>query len=182
MQFSQVPIDQLPEPFRAKVERVQELGGDPSFFQFAANARHVVDFYWTDFYQGLFFDGVVPIRVKELVRLRLAAHSGCGFCQVGDTESARKHGVEAEEIDAVMALELERFTSAEQAALRFADVTAAAQPLQPSDPSLIDELQAHFSEEQLVELFTVVGVLNGMGRMLVATGFIPVTCDVPGSG
>jgi AhpD family alkylhydroperoxidase len=181
MQFTKVPIDQLPEPFRTKVEGVQALGGDPSFFQFAANASHVVDFYWTGFYRGLFFDGVVPIRVKELVRLRLAAHSGCGFCQVGDAESARQHGVTAEEIDAVMALELERFAAAEQAALRFADQTAAPQPLQPSDPSLIAELQVHFSEEQLVELFTVVGVLNGMGRMLVSSGFIPVTCAVPGS-
>lgn len=182
MQFAKVPVDQLPEPFRTKVEGVQALGGDPSFFQFAANAPHIVDFYWTGFYQGPFFHGVLPIRVKELVRLRLAAHSGCGFCQVGDAESARQHGVTAAEIDAVMALDLERFTAAEQASLRFADLTATTGPLQPSDPALIDELQAHFSEEQLVELFTVVGVLNGMGRMLVATGFIPATCDVPEPG
>jgi AhpD family alkylhydroperoxidase len=179
MSFTMVPVELLPEPFRTKVEGVQALGGDPSFFQFAANARPVVDFYWGDFYGSLFFNGTVPIRVKELVRLRLAAHSGCGFCQVGDAESARTHGVTNEEIEAVMAFELDRFGAAERAALMIADLTAATQPPKPADPSLLAELRTHFSDAELVELFTVVGVLNGMGRMLVATGFVPATCEVP---
>lgn len=179
MDVSLVPVDQLPEPFRTKVEGVRDLGGDTSFFQFAANAPDLVDFYWGDFYRGVFFSGSLPLRLKELVRLRLAAHSGCGFCQIGDAASAREHGVTQEEIDALLALDLEPFGEAEQVALRLADHTASTTPPEPLGEQLSARLREHYRDEQLVELFMVVGVLNGMGRMLVATGFIPATCDVP---
>jgi len=180
MTFSKVPIVDLPAPFRAKVESVKALGGDPSWFQFAANAEHIVDFYWTDFYRGVFFGGVLPIRVKELVRLRLTLYSGCSFCQIGDSASAVEHGVTEEEIRTLLdpSLGLDFLNTAEQAAIRFADVIASTTPVMPIDTELHDGLASHFSDCELVELFTIAGVLTGMGRMLAASGFIPATCDI----
>lgn len=182
MDLSLVPIEQLREPFRTKVEGLRALGADTRFFQFAANAQPLVDFYWGDFYQRVFFTGGLPLRLKELVRLRLAAHSGCTFCRVGDAASARSHGVSQEEIDALLRLELDRFDEGEQAALLLADHTAATTPPEPLADELGARLCASYSDEELVELFMVVGVLHGMGRMLVATGFTPVACEVPGPG
>ncbi|MDP4804208.1 MAG: carboxymuconolactone decarboxylase family protein [Candidatus Nanopelagicales bacterium] len=182
MAFSKVPIEDLSAPFRAKVESVKALGGDPSFFQFAANAEHIVDFYWTDFYRKVFFGGVLPIRVKELVRLRLTLYSGCSFCQVGDSASAVEHGVTEEEIRTLLdpSLELDFLNVAERAAIRFADAVASLSPVMPIQTELHNELASHFSDCELVELFTIVGVLTGMGRMLAASGFIPATCDISG--
>src|SRR5690606_10075057 len=141
-----VPLEQLPEPFRTKVEHVGALGGDTSFFQYAANAAHMVDFYWGDFYQGVFFQGVVPRRVKQLLPLRLAAHSGCGFCQVGGPVPARRDGVSGEQIAAVVGLELERFAPAEQAALTLADHLAATAPPAPRSDEQLAALRRHFSD------------------------------------
>lgn len=174
-----VPVEQLPDALRGKAQGVRELGGDTSFFQFAANAQHMVDFYWGDFYQGTFFKGSLPMRLKQLLRLRLAAHSGCGFCQVGDAESARQDGVAQTQIDDVLAMKLDGLSAAERSALTLADHIAATSPPTPVSDELMAELRGHFTAEQLVELFMVAAVLNGMGRMLVATGFIPSVCEVP---
>jgi len=179
MSLPLVPVDSLSGPFREKVDGVVALGGDTSFFQFAANAPDLVSFYWGDFYQGAFFAGRVPRRLKQLVRLRLAGHSGCGFCQVGDAESARLDGVTQAEIDAVLRLDVNGFDATEMAVLRLADHIAATTPPMPVGDDLMASLTAALDPEQLVELFMVAAVLNGMGRMLVATGFIPATCEVP---
>ena len=176
-----VPVEELTGPFREKVDGVVALGGDTSFFQFAANAPEMVSFYWGDFYQGAFFSGSVPRRLKQLLRLRLAGHSGCGFCQVGDAESARQDGISQDEIDTVLRLDLDGFDEAEVGVLRLADHIAATTPPVPIDDTLMTSLTAAFDERQLVELFMVAAVLNGMGRMLVATGFITSTCDVSAS-
>jgi len=178
MTFSKIPIENLPPAFRQKVERVEALGGDPSFFQFAANANHIVEFYWTHFYGDVFFSGILPVRIKELVRLRLTLHSGCNFCQIGDSASAVKHGVSPDEIQMLLdpGQDLNFLSATEQAAMKFADLVASSQPVTTIDTELHDELTAHFSDSELVELFTIIGVLTGMGRMLVASGFVQASC------
>jgi hypothetical protein len=52
-------------------------GNEPRFLEVVANAPHVAEFYFEHFYGGLFFRGIAPRRVKELVRLRLSNLHGC---------------------------------------------------------------------------------------------------------
>ncbi len=150
------------------------LDGDLDFYRWAANAPQVAAFYWGDFYGDLFFGGVLPVRIKELVRLRLAALTGCAFCSVGDRSSARSHGVDDASIDAAFVGSVTAFTDErEVAALQIATAVA------DGDPGRARPLLRCFTPEEGVELVMVAGVLAGVGRMLVATGFVPVVCPAP---
>jgi AhpD family alkylhydroperoxidase len=155
----------MDDEFRAKVQRVRAMVGDVRFLEVAANAPHMVDFYWGDFYRGVFFAGIVDIRIKELVRLLLANVHGCMFCQAGDAASARAHGVTDEEIAALWDFESGPYSEREKAALR----VAAGISLMGGDQVPInvrDELEEHFSDEAIVELLMICGILTGMARMM----------------
>jgi alkylhydroperoxidase family enzyme len=52
-------------------------GNEPRFLEVVANAPNVAEFYFDRFYGDLFFNGIAPRRVKELVRLRLSQLHGC---------------------------------------------------------------------------------------------------------
>lgn len=169
-----VPVDEITGPLRDRTDLVAALGGDLDFYRWAANASQVATFYWGDFYAGLFFGGALPVRIKELVRLRLAGLTGCSFCSVGDRSSARSHGVDDASIDAAFAGSVDTFTDEREiAALQVAAAVAEG------DPGAARPLLHCFTPEEAVELVMIAGVLAGVGRMLVATGFVPATCPTP---
>ena len=62
-----------------RAERSAELTGDTRFIQSLANAPHMADFYFDDFYENVFYGGLVPVYIKELARLRLSNLHGCAF-------------------------------------------------------------------------------------------------------
>jgi AhpD family alkylhydroperoxidase len=176
--FVPMPVDEIGEPLRTKVRTIQQVGGDSGFHQFAAHAPEMAEFYWGHFYRDVFFAGRLPVRLKELVRLRLAGLNGCPFCQAGDAASAQQHGISQDEIDAVFAMRDDGFPPAERAALEAATRMANVEP----DDLLTEEnkadLAAHFDQAELVELMMVMAVLTGMGRMLAVAGFIERSCPV----
>lgn len=176
--FPLLPVGELQGAFRDKVEKVAALGGDTSFFQFAAHNPQILELYWGQFYRDVFFAGRLPVRIKEIARLRLAGLNGCSFCQVGDRASALENGLTEQEADALLHGDghAASFTDAEQAA---ADVATACSNFDPDavmSDELLSRLQTAFDAGELVELLTVVGFLTGMARMLLAAGFIPRTC------
>ncbi|HEX5201053.1 MAG TPA: carboxymuconolactone decarboxylase family protein [Actinoplanes sp.] len=179
MYFTPVPVDEIGEPLRSKVRAIDELGGDSGFHRFAAHAPEIAEFYWGHFYRDVFFAGRLPVRLKELVRLRLAGLNGCPFCQAGDAASAKKHGISQEEIDAVFALRDDGFTPAERAALEAATRMANVEPYDLLTEQNKAALATHFDQAELVELTMVMAVLTGMGRMLAVAGFIERSCPVP---
>lgn len=177
MNYPQLAISQIGPPLREKIATIDALGGDTRFFRFAAHAPHVVHLYWVQFYQEVFFKGVLPVRLKEIARLRLAALNGCSFCQVGDRASAIAHGVTETEVDALFGDgQCPSFSSAEQAAADAAGRMSNFDGEAVIDDALQARLNANFSPEALVELFAVIGILTGMARMLLAAGFITRTC------
>lgn len=179
MNYPLLPVAHIGPPLREKIATIEALGGDPRFFQFAAHAPHVVQLYWVQFYQDVFFKGVLPVRLKEIARLRLAALNGCSFCQVGDRASAMAHGVTEAEVQALFDDgQSPTFSAAEQAAS-----DAASRMSNFDSEGLLDEaLQATlvqvYKPDELVELFAVIGILTGMARMLLAAGFITRTCEI----
>lgn len=179
MKYPRLPVAHIGPPLREKIATIEALGGDTRFFQFAAHAPHVVQLYWVQFYQDVFFKGVLPVRLKEIARLRLAALNGCSFCQVGDRASAMSHGVTEAEVQALFGDgQSPTFSAAEQAA-----ADAASRMSNFDSEGLLDEdLQADlvqlFRPDELVELFAVIGILTGMARMMLAAGFITRTCEI----
>lgn len=78
-QLHLTPFGDLPEDLRERAAASLEATGDDRFLRAVASAPHMADFYFRDFYEGVFFGGVVPLSIKELVRLRLSNLHGCVY-------------------------------------------------------------------------------------------------------
>ena len=79
MTLSRVPRAELTEDYLAMVEESVEQAGDARFLEIGANAPHMMQFYFGEFYDKVFFQGVVPVPIKELARLRLSTLHGCAL-------------------------------------------------------------------------------------------------------
>lgn len=71
------PAPYMSEDFKRRIEAMRLEAGDARSLEAMSNAPHVATFYYGQFYEGIFFGGVAPIRVKELVRLHLSQLHGC---------------------------------------------------------------------------------------------------------
>jgi alkylhydroperoxidase family enzyme len=85
--LSRVPPEKLDDSLRAARERALALRGNATFIEVAANAPHMFDWY-ARFYSEVFYGGRVPVRFKELLRLRLSTLHGCAFCNRGNRVDA----------------------------------------------------------------------------------------------
>lgn len=179
--FRLVALEELPLVLQHQVANLDAKGVDTSFHRYAAHSQLASNFYWGDFYGGLFAGGRLPRRTKEIVRLVLAAISGCPFCRANDIASAKEHGVSEVEVDAALALDFAILPRPDAAAADLAQRFSLFHdglPLKAEDWS---ELRSYFDDEQISELLFCTSVLAGVGRMLVVTGFVPQVCNVPGS-
>ena len=107
---------------------------------------------------------VLPARLRELVRLRIAFHNQCRSCMAMRYADAVDDGVTE---DLVCSLEKPHeandLTAAEKAALRFADLLATNHLA--VDDRLYGELGLHFSEKEIVELGMFSAMCVGFGRL-----------------
>ena len=107
--------------------------------------------------------GLLSARLIELVRLRVAFHNQCRSCMAIRYDVAVQDGVSED-----LVCQLERpqdgadLTASERVALRYADLFATNHLA--IDDALIEELRAHFSEPEIVELGLNVSIFVGLGR------------------
>ena len=168
----------LPTVMRERVLGLESQGVDTRFHRYMAHSHRASDFYWGSFYPQLFAEGALPRRTKEIVRLVLAAISGCPFCRAQDIASALANGVSQNEVDAALGLDIAALPPAEAAA---ADLAQRMSPFRVEDPlaeSGWRALREHFDDTQISELLMCTAVLAGVGRMLAAAGFINQVCDI----
>ena len=89
------------------------------------------------------------------------------------TALARQLGVAEELLDALYHIDTHRhlFTARELVALRFAEIMTTSG--RDVDEALWDELQAHFTDGELVELASVIGLFNFFNRYADALRILP---------
>jgi alkylhydroperoxidase family enzyme len=111
--------------------------------------------------------GTLPVRLTELLRLRIGFHNQCRSCM-----SVRYAPDETPE-DLVCSLERPQesddLTDAEKAALRFADLMATNHLA--IDDAMFDDLRQYYTEGELVELGIYCGKWVGLGRMAAVFSF-----------
>lgn len=107
---------------------------------------------------------VLPARLRELLRLRIAFHNQCRSCMAMRYADGVDDGVTE---DLVCSLEkpyeAPDLTEAERVALRYADLMATNHLA--IDDALYAKLKKHFSEKEIVELGTVCAICVGFGRL-----------------
>ena len=91
------------------------------------------------------------------------------FCIASNLPGARKAGITEEEIKALETGNDEIFAPAERAALAYArELTRTAHA-----EGTRDELRAHYTDEQIVEITLVIGISNLTNRFNNGLGILP---------
>jgi AhpD family alkylhydroperoxidase len=107
---------------------------------------------------------LLPPRLVELVRLRVAFHNQCRSCMAMRSAEAIDDGLSEDLVcDLVRPEEAPDLTEAERAALAYADALAIAH-LGIGD-ALFDRLRLHFGDDEIIELGMHVAVFLGLGRV-----------------
>ena len=101
-------------------------------------------------------------KLYELVYIRVSMLNQCHYCLQHHLASSKRVGVTPEDWHALKSGEYTRFTDAERDALKFAEKLTKTSWL--IDPSDIETLKRHFSEDQIVDLDLLVGVANLTNR------------------
>ena len=164
-QLPRLDRDALPPPMQAAYDRALAIRGDATFVQVAGHAPEVFDWYG-EFYQRVFYGGRVPVKIKELVRLRLSTVHGCAFCNKGNRLDAIKAGLSEAQVRAIDAPDADVWAPDERAALKIAGAMALTNPGGQLDAALYREARAHFDDAQLFELGMTMAVLTGMAKFL----------------
>src|ERR1700679_1727742 len=113
---------------------------------------------WLSALEEIHLRSCLPERLRELVRLRIAAITTCQACML-----ARKSDTVTEEDLACLSAEHPRFSSAERAALRYAELFAG--DYFAIDEALFATLAEHFTTEQIVELNLYSALMLAGGRV-----------------
>ena len=93
----------------------------------------------------------------------------CPFCIASNLPGARKAGITEEEIRALETGEDGSFPPAEKAAISYArELTRTAHA-----ETTRDELRAHYTDEQIVEITLVIGLSNLTNRFNNGLGIMP---------
>ena len=113
-------------------------------------------------------DSILPWRIRESVRYRIAIINGCVICQAARIAEARDAGFTDAMYEAVQSTnwrESELFTAREKIAIDFAERFALDH--ESIDDERWEVLHAHFSEPELVDLTFLTGryVLHGREQL-----------------
>ncbi len=102
-------------------------------------------------------------RLYEMVYIRVSMINGCRYCLQHHLSSSKRVGLTPEEWGKLNAADYSGFIAQEQAALAFAEkLTRESRNIGDAD---IAALKAHFSEEQIVDLDVLVGLVNLTNRL-----------------
>ena len=108
--------------------------------------------------------------LRELVRLRVSLMNGCEYCIVLHTSELRKVNETEERIAGVADWRsLEIYTQRERAALAWAEAVTNIQDGHAPDV-VYDEVRAHFSDVETVNLTLVITTINAWNRISIALG------------
>jgi alkylhydroperoxidase family enzyme len=154
-----VPLESLPPALGAMIEkgRRNRMLSSTIPVQIWAH-RPGVAAAWLSALEEMHLRSCLPERMRELVRLRIAGITTCQACMV-----ARKSDTVTEEDLACLSAEHPRFSPAERAALRYAELFAG--DYFSIDEALFDTLAQYFNTEQIVELNLYCALMLAGGRM-----------------
>ena len=111
--------------------------------------------------------------LMELVKTRASQINGCAFCLNMHTQDARKRGETEQRLYLLNAWrEAPCYTNRERAALAWTDaVTLISETHAPDD--VYNEVRAHFSEAETVNLTMLIGSINTWNRLSIAFRAMP---------
>lgn len=108
-------------------------------------------------------DGAVNLGFMRLIAHFASRAAGCQYCEAHSLIAAEIHGISQEKIDAIWDYQTSSlYTDAERAALDYA-LAAGAVPNQV-DAELMSRMNAHWSEDQIVQILGAVCLYGFLNR------------------
>jgi uncharacterized peroxidase-related enzyme len=112
------------------------------------------------FYGSVMGPGSVERRVKELAYLACSFANECAYCTASHTAGGKRAGITEDELRALQTEQDHAFSEPERAVVRYArELTRTADPEESRE-----ELFAHFTNEQIVEITLVAAMANFTNR------------------
>ena len=112
---------------------------------------------------AVYAPGKVDAGLKRLIGLVTSTAAGCTYCMGHTAFASSRQGIDDARLEAVWAFEQsDLFDDAEKAALRVA-LHAGQVPNGVSD-AMFDELAAHFDEDALLEIVSVIALFGFLNR------------------
>jgi alkylhydroperoxidase family enzyme len=119
---------------------------------------------WLRIWNELLNGGILPVPLKEMVRVLISMKHFCGYCSTVRSNIAIARGLTEEKLLATMDFENSSlFDEREKAALRFASLFKDSDHGIDSD-HVYDDLKEHFSEEEIIELALLCAQTDGVGK------------------
>ena len=110
------------------------------------------------YFHAVLDTGLLPRALKEKIAYKVARMRGSAYSSASHREYALKHGVAEAEIDAVDRSDYEKFPENERVSLIFAETMVTTAGRIPDD--VFDPLRDHFSTAEIVEIVTLVGIME----------------------
>lgn len=116
-----------------------------------------------DVVRTVFYNGLIPPDLVQLIALAASAGSGCQYCQAHTSTAAEHLGVDGAKVAAVWEFETDdRFSAAERSALRLA-FHAGQVPNAATDDDFA-ACREHFTDDQLAAIVSVISVFGYLNR------------------
>ena len=168
--------DEVPAEIAALYDQLYaDRGVVPNMFKVLANVPGLA-LGISALLKPLMADGAIPGWYKELIATRVASLNRCEYCESAHRHLAQKRGASLGQIASYDSFETGPFTDKEKSGLRYA--TRLHQSGHAINEAAFEDVSAHFTEEQLVELTAVAAAFEFFSRFNSALR-VPVT-PLPG--
>ncbi|MCB0167153.1 MAG: carboxymuconolactone decarboxylase family protein [Anaerolineae bacterium] len=141
-----------------------EVKGAPDPRIMSIMTRSPLGVLWGKYWHALLYEGLLPHRLKEMVRLYMSVAHQCGYCSTVRSTQGQTEGVTEELVRELWQFESsDKLSEQEKAALRYAKRFKAEEGAIDSDESWA-ELHDHFSDEEIIELGLFCADVHGVGQ------------------
>ena len=163
------PLEALTGEIGTLAASWKAMGSDTAFLRMLNYRADLVPAFF-DFYIRLRGDGLLPAKLKELTRLRIARLNTCRYCLGSLSPLAEKQGVTDTHIAELEHRPVGLFTDKELAAFDLAEAIWTNAAAAGANTALRARMREHFTDAELLELVWAIGMFIGLGRMIVFFG------------
>lgn len=150
-------------------EIIVKAGRVPAAYRAFARHAHILQANWNRT-KNILGKGNLPIELKEAIAYRVSTENGCTFCMNIHKQNLEKLGQSAE---LIRDIELNRVSDEKMAlVLRFVS-TATKAPATLTDDDFEQLKNQCYSEEDILEMLTVMEMYTGYNKIIVALGLKP---------
>ena len=150
-------------------EIIERAGKVPAAYRAFARQAHILQANWNRT-KNILGKGNLPIELKEAIAYRVSTENGCTFCMTIHKQNLEKLGQSPELIQAI---EQNRVTDEKMTlVLRFVSI-ATKIPATLTDNDFEQLKSQGYSEEDILEMLTVMEMYTGYNKIIVALGLKP---------